>query len=162
MHIKDGFWSARNTSLANNCKGCNMECNTCNHYSSCIEWATEWTLFINDQGCCLEICREYSNETACSAYLTSHAFVDDEGLCSCKAGYYGNRPLNCKDYYQSVEMIVLFVIKCLHSLHLSNAYPTLDDCICKDGFGQLEIQAWLIIASLVIMNVKLVVMIEAA
>ena len=95
-----------------------------------------WRDFIYGQGCCLEIWSECSDETTCSACLADHSFVDDDGLYSCKAGYYGNRPLNSNDYCLKCENDCF---KCDNSSTCTvctdqNAYPTLHGCMCKDGF----------------------------
>ena len=133
---KDGFWSAGDTSQEDNCKECNSECKTCSDNSSCIKCATEGTYYLTNQGCCLEICSECSNETACTACLSENAFVDDDGHCTCDAGYYGNRPLNS---WVSCSKCADECLECDNSYICTtcidqNAYPTPIGCLCKDGF----------------------------
>ena len=91
---------------------------------------------IDGQGCCLDICSECSNMTACISCVEANAFVDDDGLCTCKPGYYGSRPLNftgacnkCADECLECENLSICTV-CVDE----NANPTLSGCVCKDGF----------------------------
>ena len=93
-------------------------------------------MYQDEQGCCLDICKECSNMTACITCLEDDALVDDDGLCTCKSGYYGDRPLDftgsctkCADECSKCDNSTICTI-CIDP----NAYPSLTGCVCKDGF----------------------------
>ena len=68
--------------------------------------------------------------------MADHGFVDDDGLCTCEAGYNGDRPLNSSG---SCSECADECLKCDNSTICTtcldqNANLTSNGCVCKDGF----------------------------
>ena len=88
------------------------------------------------QGCCLSQCHSCSTETSCLSCIFSNAFVDTDGLCSCKDGYYGTRPLTSSASCIACNSLCS---KCASASACTeciaqNSSPFASGCACNTGY----------------------------
>ena len=88
------------------------------------------------QGCCLTQCHSCSTESSCLSCASNNAFVDTDGFCSCKDGYYGSRPLmsltSCNACNSQCSKCSS-TSTCTQCVTL-NSSPSNSGCVCNTGY----------------------------
>jgi hypothetical protein len=112
----------------------------CIHVSSGKLTQTASSCSAIGQGCCKTQCLECLNESSCLSCIDLNAFVDSDGLCSCKKGFYGARPLNTENSCLtcSSECLTCTNSSICETCKALNAIPQTTGYRCRLGYYQAD------------------------
>ena len=143
--------SGQSCQVGYTCKGnmqfnCLCSSNSCYYNSSnlfqCVESSSGNLLQASSscssvgQGCCLNECRECSDQSSCLSCTAINSFLDTDGLCTCSNGFFGTRPLNSAS---SCSPCSLECSKCISIMTCTeciafNSEPDVGGCKCIEGY----------------------------